>query len=195
MRIISGIYGGRRNTKKAPAGVRPTADAVRESIFNSLNNMTEVNGARCLDIFAGTGAMGFEALSRGATHCTFIEKNRITVEYIRNTAQLFGVPQSDFTIIQQDAKKALDNKAIIENVFDICFLDPPYKLNILTELLEKALKLDIFQEDTIITVESSSSLGFILPDGYNLVQEKKFGETRVVFLRIAAPYLSSKNKR
>jgi len=182
MRIISGIYGGRRNTKKAPAGVRPTADAVRESIFNSLFNMFDLDGKTCLDIFAGTGAMGFEALSRGSAHCTFIEKNRATVDYIRNTAQLFNIPKSHFAIIHQSALKAIDSNLVTERKFDICFLDPPYKLNILSEILKKLLRYNILNPDSIISIENSNSLGFILPTGYNIIQEKKFGETRVLFL-------------
>jgi 16S rRNA (guanine966-N2)-methyltransferase len=182
MRIISGIYGGRRNPKKAPDGVRPTADSVRESIFNSISNMIDIDGAICLDIFAGTGSMGFEALSRGASHCTFIEKSRAAADYIRNTAQLFDIPQSDFRIIQQTAIKAIDNKSISESKYDICFMDPPYKLNILSDVLEKALRNNIFTPDSIITVENSNSHGFILPDDYNIIKEKKFGDTRILFL-------------
>ncbi len=184
MRIISGIYGGRRNPKKAPAGVRPTADAVRESIFNSLSNMIDIQGKKCLDIFAGTGAMGFEALSRGASHTTFVEKNKTTAGYISHTAEIFNIPKQDFRVVQQSAMKALENSLIKDAKFDICFLDPPYKLNILSQVLEKMLNLSIIDSDTIITVENSSAAGFILPERYKMIKEKKYGMTKVIFLRL-----------
>lgn len=184
MRIISGIYRGRRNQRKVPIGVRPTADVVRESIFNILTNLIDFEGKKCLDIFAGTGAMGFEALSRGAKHCTFIEKNRKTSEYIHDTAHLLTIPETDYTIIQADAKRALEIAVFRKEQFDIVFFDPPYKLNILTDVLEKAIELSIFSDDAIITVEHSVSQGFILPKFFDVLQEKVFGDTKVVILSV-----------
>ena len=184
MRIISGIYGGRRNSKKAPSGVRPTADAVRESIFNILTNLIDFDGKKCLDIFAGTGAMGFEALSRGAEHCTFIEKNRKTSEYIRTSTFLLKIPVTDYLIIQADALRSLETEVFKKKQYDIIFLDPPYKLNIISDVLEKAMKLSIFSDDAIITVEHSVSQGFVIPKYFDVLQEKIFGDTKVVILSV-----------
>mgnify|MGYP006292503373 FL=1 len=183
MRIISGIFGGKRNPKKAPPGVRPTADAVRESIFNKLTNTIDITGLRCMDVFAGTGAMGFEALSRGASHCTLIEKNRKTAQYIISSAEIFSIPEKDYNLIQMDALKALDLEDIKKSRFELVFIDPPYYKNeMINPILEKMLHHSILSEDAVVTVEHSAMQGFILPEGYGIIDEKTFGETKVVFL-------------
>lgn len=183
MRIISGIFGGKRNPGKAPPGVRPTADAVRESIFNKLTNTIDINGIKCMDIFAGTGAMGFEALSRGAAHCTLIEKNRKTSKYLLSSAEIFNIPDKDYSLIQMDALRALDLEDIKKSKFELVFIDPPYNKNqLINPILEKMQHHSILSEDAIITVEHSYMQGFILPEGYRIRDEKIFGETKVVFL-------------
>jgi 16S rRNA (guanine966-N2)-methyltransferase len=130
IRIIAGEWRGRRIDVPDGAPVRPTPDRVRETVFNWLRDA--IAGARCLDLFAGTGALGFEALSRGAAEAWFVEQDAALVAALRVTAQAFGVtPQ----IVRRDALAFLRDEPRAR--FDVVFLDPPYSQPIepLLELL------------------------------------------------------------
>lgn len=137
MRIIAGQCKGR--TLKAPKwdGLRPTSDRLRETLFNILAH--RIDEARVLDVFAGTGAVGLEALSRGALHATFIEIDRRAVALIEQNAQLCGV-QDRCIIVRQAAEIALDEH-VHTGVFDIIVLDPPYDWPELSEILSRAVPL------------------------------------------------------
>ncbi len=119
VRIIAGTWRGRRIAIPEGTAVRPTPDRVRETLFNWLQGA--VAGARCLDLYAGTGALGFEALSRGAASATFVERDVALVEALRATARQLGAsPQ----IVRRDALAFLREPATAR--FDLVFLDPPY---------------------------------------------------------------------
>lgn len=119
LRIIAGEYRGRRIKTLAGSRLRPTGDQLRETLFNIL--APRIVGARFVDAYAGSGAVGIEALSRGATHATFIEHHRPAVECIRGNLLELEIRER-FSIIQRDVGRALPSV----NPFDICFLDPPY---------------------------------------------------------------------
>ena len=123
MRIIAGAFRGRR--LHAPKGnrIRPTIDRVREAIFNII--AAEVAGAKVLDLFAGTGAMGLEALSRGAQFCCFVDQGEEAVRLIRENVQLCGV-QDRSRIIQGPAASAIRRLGSENELFDLIFMDPPY---------------------------------------------------------------------
>jgi 16S rRNA (guanine966-N2)-methyltransferase len=121
VRIIAGDWRGRRMPVAEGTAVRPTPDRVRETLFNWLRD--EVAGARCLDLYAGTGALGFEAMSRGAAEAWFVEQDAALVAALGAQAEIFGVEPR---IIRQDSASLL--RAHAPQPFDLVFLDPPYAL-------------------------------------------------------------------
>jgi 16S rRNA (guanine966-N2)-methyltransferase len=124
MRIISGKFGGRRINAKIPAGVRPTLDSARETIFNILNNLIDFEDIRVLDLFAGSGMLGFEALSRGARECYSIEKSRKTFAFIKKSAEELEIDKGSFHLINADATKFLNKLKEEQIKFDLIFMDP-----------------------------------------------------------------------
>lgn len=129
LRIIGGEWRGRRIRFPARGGIRPTPDRVRETLFNWLS--AAVPGSRCLDLFAGSGALGLEALSRGAREAVIVEQNRENAAALRETAALLAPGRA--TVVQSDAIAWLRGPA---SAFDIAFLDPPFEGG----LLEAALR-------------------------------------------------------
>ncbi len=135
MRIIAGEFRGRR--LKAPTwdGLRPTSDKLRETLFNILAR--RIAGAAVLDVFAGTGAVGLESLSRGATRAVFIEQDRRAAELISANAALCGV-ENRCVIIRDRAERALKRQRA-DQLFDVIVLDPPYDFEPLGEVLDAAV--------------------------------------------------------
>lgn len=178
MRIIAGKYGGRRYSGKLPGGIRPTMDAMKESIFNILLNYIDLEDAEVCDLFAGAGALGFESLSRGAAHCTFVDKSPKATAFIKIVAQTFQIPKDSYSVTKASADKFIENA---DRQFDIIFADPPYIKNVLSELLiiikgKNALKsggIAVFEHEKNITVEA--------PEGFELIKSKKSGGTIVDF--------------
>lgn len=121
VRIIGGEWRSRRVVIAEGTAVRPTPDRVRETLFNWLRD--RIGGARCLDLFAGTGALGFEALSRGAAHVTFVERDPKLVAALNAQAETFGVRPR---VVRQEAESFLHG--VVGARFDVAFLDPPYEL-------------------------------------------------------------------
>ena len=101
MRIISGIYGGRKINGKIPAGVRPTSDLARESIFNKLSHLIDIDEKMIADVCAGTGAMGIECLSRGAKHCVFVDSSRKSCDFIRQTMNELKIDKEQYSVLNK----------------------------------------------------------------------------------------------
>lgn len=179
MRIISGIYRGRQFKAKAPTGVRPTADAVKESIFNVLNNLIDFRELSVLDICAGTGALGFEALSRGAEYCNFIEKNPRTARYISNVAAEFNIPTSKYDITVQDAAKALN---LLNDKYHLIFFDPPYFENLYDNVLKIISEKKIMDEEGIFVIEYDEKVKLKIPEIFSEITTKRTGSTSVAYL-------------
>jgi 16S rRNA (guanine966-N2)-methyltransferase len=125
MRIVAGRYGGRRLV--APKGdlTRPTADRVREAVFSALGPLDE---ARALDLYAGSGALGLEALSRGAAHVLFVERDRRALDALRRNLATLQVAETDVEVRPGDARGALRTARARGEHYDLVFLDPPYRL-------------------------------------------------------------------
>jgi 16S rRNA (guanine966-N2)-methyltransferase len=130
IRIIGGAYRGRRIEVPARADLRPTPDRVRETLFNWLGQRLE--GLRCLDLFAGSGALGFEAASRGAANVVMVENDRAVFSSLKKTCETIGARQVDLVLAD-----AFDYVAKSEQRFDVVFLDPPFRQNALPTLLER----------------------------------------------------------
>jgi len=124
MRITGGVH--RSRELRAPKGhkTRPTADRVREGMFSMLASRRPLDGARVLDLFAGTGALGLEALSRGAAHAVFVESAREALDALRENVRALGL-ESECTIVAQKVERAIDS---LSGPFDLVFCDPPYAL-------------------------------------------------------------------
>jgi 16S rRNA (guanine(966)-N(2))-methyltransferase RsmD len=132
VRIISGIWKGRRLISPKGMDVRPTSDKVKEAVFNIIR--TRITGSRALDLFAGTGSLGLELLSRGGVKVVFVEKNPIVLSVLKMNCNNMASPDQ-YEVIPLDSFDAIKTLSSKEKPFDIIFIDPPYK----SELLSKAL--------------------------------------------------------
>jgi 16S rRNA (guanine966-N2)-methyltransferase len=172
MRVVAGTARGR--TLVAPPGsrTRPTSDRVREAIFNALWSRGAVEGAVVVDLFAGSGALGVEALSRGAAHATFVDSDRAAREAVRRNVETCGVADRA-TIVATPVERwlaSLDAGAR----FDVAFCDPPYAFAGWAELLA-ALPADL------VVVESDAPVD--LPAGWTLARDSRYGGTWVGFVQ------------
>ncbi len=166
VQIIAGEYRHRKIYFTEAQGLRPTGSRIRETLFNWLQPY--LYGKTCLDLFAGSGALGFEALSRGAKHVTFVEKNRQVAQQIQNNIQQLNI--SNATLLNQDFTTVISNTNI---AYDIIFLDPPYDLRLLPTLLEQVKTLSpsyIFIEDNRPFEKWVSEKG-----DYHILKSKKAG--------------------
>ena len=154
MRVITGTARGRRLKELEGSDTRPTTDKVKESLFNILQ--FELEGRRVLDLFAGTGQLGIEALSRGAAHCTFVERRSDAVRLVRENLKVTDLTEQA-RVVQGDALEFL---AGCREKFDIILLDPPYEAGLLEPALERIAGFDILSPHGIIVAEH--------PDGRQL---------------------------
>lgn len=150
MRIIAGQYKGRRLKTLDGLHVRPTSDRLRETVFNIL--MPRIEGARFADICAGSGALGIEALSRGAHEVVFIENNRRAAQIISENLQHCGIA-AGVRVINRDALTALKYLGEKQVQFDICYLDPPYDAQLYSPILWVLAKQPLLAENGLVVVE------------------------------------------
>lgn len=166
LRIIGGDFRGKKINFLNREGLRPTPSRVRETLFNWL--MTDIKGANCLDCYAGSGALGFEALSRGAKSVTFLEKNKCNYHELQKNSQSFNVPLA-INIIHTDAIEFLKNS---RKQFQIIFLDPPFSSNLIEKSLELIKKNQLLADEGKIYIESSDKID---NNNFKLIQHKKAG--------------------
>ena len=173
MRVITGSARGRRLKELEGMETRPTTGKVKESIFSILQ--FDIEGRRVLDLFAGTGQLGIEALSRGARECVFIDQRKDAVNLIRENVKLCDL--TDNAVVRQG-----DSMAYLKSgeKFDIIFLDPPYGSKLLGEALEQITKFDICREHGIIVAESAveTELPTVAPP-YSLYREYRYGKIKL----------------
>lgn len=180
-RIIAGFAGSRKLASPA-ASTRPTSDRVRESIFAKLEAAGDIEGAKVLDVFAGTGALALEAISRGAESAVLIEKDRKAFEVCQKNAEMLTLAtdaEVNISLTNQPAFKALEN--LVGN-FDLVFVDPPYNLEQkkLYENLEQLVSLT--KPGSVIVLEQSSRVEVSWPEQFVQESEKNYGDTKVYFL-------------
>lgn len=170
MKIISGKYKGRKIEGFTIHGTRPTMDRVKESLFGMIG--AHLKGSIVLDLFGGTGSLGLEALSEGASSCYFVDKNNIAVETMRKTIQNIDITEETH-ILCMDYKKAIE-KFQRENIqFDVIFLDPPYHLSLIKEILPLIIQNKLIQKNGIIVCEYETEI-FQCND-LIIYKEKKYG--------------------
>lgn len=155
MRIIRGKYGRRRFTVPTNITARPTTDFARENIFNVIENLTDIEGARCLDLFAGTGAVTFEFLSREAASVTAVEKSPIQARFIEKVAR--KLHDDNLRLLRTDALRFIrDARA----PYDIIFADPPYNMEGFGEIPGAVLNSALVKEGTLFIMEHSKAYNF-----------------------------------
>jgi 16S rRNA (guanine966-N2)-methyltransferase len=183
-RIISGAFGGRRIDVPAGTGTRPTSDRVREALFARLDHQDALAGARVLDLYAGSGALGLEALSRGATSATFVESGRGAVEVLRRNLTTLGVGEVA-VVIAEPVQRVLLRPA---TAVDLVLADPPYDIteDDLADVLALLPRHGWLAPEALVVVERSSrSPQPRWPADLVSVDERRYGETRVWWARRA----------
>lgn len=176
MKVISGSLKGRNIVGFDILGTRPTMDRVKESVFGMIQNY--INGSVVLDLFAGSGNYGIEAISNGASKVFFNDYNKKCVKVIKDNLERFNVLKQAI-ITNLDYLKALDLYKREGLVFDLIFLDPPYKEHIIEDILTYVSKNNLLKDKGIVICELTSN---DLQDEYNdlvLIKERKYGEKQV----------------
>ena len=178
MRIITGIYKGRTLTTVKDNSVRPATDRVKGSIFNMLQNRIDLNGALVLDLFAGSGSLGFEALSRGAERVTFVDDQKSALDSLERNAESLGCTDQ-CEIIEEDAMTFLRRAGARR--FDLIFADPPYAWDAIATLPAEIIARGLLQRSGLLIIEHSKQAAFAPSDAFAAPLTREFGNTRVSF--------------
>lgn len=175
------ITGGTLRSRRVPTppgrAVRPTPSRVKEALFSILG--VRVDRARVLDLFAGSGALGFEALSRGASEVTFVERHRPTADALRAVARALGVDER-ITIVSADAQRAA---ARLEGRYDLVFADPPYSQAYPAQLFAALRERRAIDPSTTVVYEHAARSAAPLDPGMRLERAERYGEVALAFLR------------
>ena len=186
MRIVGGRFRGRALAAPASDRIRPTSDRVRESVFNILvHGMPgfDLEGAKVLDLFAGTGALGLEALSRGAGFCLFVEEDAEARALIRRNVEALGLTGATKIFRRNAADLGLAGR---NNGFTLAFLDPPYGQALAEQALASAAQGGWLAAGATAVVEERKGCAIALPGGYEQIDRRSWGDTQVLFARFSA---------
>ncbi|MFL6948158.1 MAG: 16S rRNA (guanine(966)-N(2))-methyltransferase RsmD [Xanthobacteraceae bacterium] len=183
MRIVGGRLRGRSLQAPASAAIRPTADRLRESVFNILMHAygDPVTGARVLDLYAGTGALALEAISRGAAFALFVDDGAEARALIRANVEALGLGGVT-RIFRRDAAKL--GPAHPVEPFSLAFLDPPYGKGLAEPALVCARDGGWLLPDALVVVEEAADAGFAPPHGFIALERRRYDDTEVIFLRL-----------
>jgi 16S rRNA (guanine966-N2)-methyltransferase len=173
MRITAGAWRGRNLLPPADKSIRPTSDKVRQALFNMLTSRDALADAVALDICCGTGALGLEALSRGAAHCVFIDRDRGSLDLCRKNAVQCGAGDTA-SFLFADAAKLPAAKVTAT----LAFIDPPYRQNLVPAILQGLAAQDWLADDAIIVAETERG-AVPLGDDFTLLQSRDYGDTTI----------------
>lgn len=170
VRIIGGMWRGRKVTFPSCPGLRPTQDRIRETIFNWLT--PNISNAVCLDLFAGSGVLGLEALSRGAAEAIFIDKDKLVTQFIQQNCNRLDTRDNTTIVTATCPSEQLVN-LLNGRTFDLVFLDPPYRLNLLLPSLRWLYQSSLLNAGTLIYVEYEVDLNIDFPLEFVFIKKKK----------------------
>ena len=189
MRIVAGAFRGRVLKTVEGPGYRPAMSRVREALFSMLESRGVVwSGCTALDLFAGSGSLAFEGLSRGATSALLVENAAQAVKCLRSNAQLLGLDEGRCRILQEEVGKVLGKRP--HTPFDVVFIDPPYGKNLLPPTLTALLRNGWVREDGLVSAEVESALPYDAEHAHpqlELLTERHFGQTRVLIWQVQQP--------
>ena len=180
MRVISGSAKGHKLFSPVGKQTRPTSDFVKENIFNIIGDA--IVGTNFLDVFAGSGAVGIEALSRRARTVTFVDSSQKAVELIKRNLDKTGLKQNA-VVIKAEAVAAI--KKLSGQTFDIIFMDPPYFEDFVDKTLNAIVEADILADDGFIVLEAAKSEDVNGVDGLKVFKEKEYSGTKLIFIEKA----------
>lgn len=178
-RIVGGVAGGRRIAVPAGSGTRPTADRVREALFSSLEaEFGSFDGLEVLDLYSGSGAVGLEALSRGAKRVVLVESDRRAADVIAANIKAVGLPGATLTTRPVEKVAQGDNSG---GPIDLVFADPPYQLETveLQDVLTSLAANGWLAEDAVVVVERAKREPWEWPEGFAALRDRKYGEARL----------------
>ena len=176
MKVISGKLKGRKIIGYDIEGTRPTMDRVKESLFGSIQDY--IDGSVVLDLFAGSGNLGIEAISNGSLKCYFVDNNKKCIYIIKDNIKQFHI-EDNSVVIQSDYRQVLKYFKDNSIKFDIIFIDPPYKYQIMNEMLEIVRSYNLLNNNGIIVLEYSIDKLSDNIQGYQLLKYKKYGDKYV----------------
>lgn len=169
IRIISGQYRGRKLPVADLPGLRPTTDRTKETLFNWLSPY--LRDARCLDMFAGSGSLGFECLSRYASFCSFIEQDKSAAQVLRDNINLLKLEDATAQVLNGDALQHLPQ---LQGQFDLVFIDPPFHQGLVPQVLEKMACLDLLANDALIYIETElENSHYQVPNSWQQIKQKQ----------------------
>ena len=183
MRIIAGTHKGRNLAAPSGMGTRPTSDRTRESLFNVIAHADwapPLEGARVIDLFAGSGALGLEAMSRGAAFCLFVETDHAARGAIRDNIEALGL-FGNTRLHRRSATDLGDKPAGVGSLFTLAFLDPPYHKGLVQPALDCLVEGKWLSDDALVVVETGSDEMLMFP-GWTLLDGRDYGAARVSFL-------------
>ena len=179
MKIVSGQFGGRKLFVPKNNNIRPTSDKIRGAVFNMLQSRGALDGAHVLDAFCGTGALGLEALSRGADSCVFMDKARDSLSLAQDNAEMLGV-EADFLL--RDATK-ISARTEAARPYDLIFLDPPYAKGLASTALQGLLDGGWIAPEGWIVCETERAFTYSGVEECEMENEKIYGDTKITLLR------------
>ncbi|MBN8969180.1 MAG: 16S rRNA (guanine(966)-N(2))-methyltransferase RsmD [Rhizobiales bacterium] len=182
MRVVGGRLRGRNIASPASNAIRPTQDRLRESVFNILMHAYEnpIDGARVLDLFAGTGALGIEAISRGAAFALFIDNGAEARALLRNNVESLGLGGTT-KVYRRDATNL--GPAHPMEPFSLVFIDPPYGKGLADKALASLCEGGWLAPDALVVVEEATAAAFAVPEGYEELERRAYDDTEFVFLK------------
>ncbi|MDC6452001.1 16S rRNA (guanine(966)-N(2))-methyltransferase RsmD [Alphaproteobacteria bacterium] len=186
MRVIGGKFKGLKLMPPNDLGIRPTSDRLKEALFSILESKKyniNINNSSVIDICSGTGALGIEALSRGANKIYFIDQETKSIQIIQKNISKLKINNEDkifIKVIKDKSTKALKK---INHVFDIVLIDPPYKTKIIEETLQDLKNYNLIKTHSYIFAESSNAEIFDF-NGYELLDTKKYGKSKLTILKL-----------
>lgn len=177
MRIITGKYGGRRLFAPKGSKVRPTGDKVKGALFNILTNLVDFEECVVLDVFCGTGSLGIEALSRGAEHVSFVDKDRESVQVAKDNLAKLGAENVSVICADAVALRPLGQK------YNLVFMDPPYDQKIYRKTLENLHTQEMLADDFIAVWEMGAKVEEAVPDFCEIIDERVYGKNKIVIMQ------------